>query len=179
MSKVFAIATLTLKEAYRKKVFLVLLVFALALVSSSAFFPVMDAETKIALVKIWSVRAITFFSALVAIFLASVSIPSDVDERRIYTLVSKPVSKPVIFLGKFIGFAMVIAIFLLVTGAITRVYIRLVQITSSGNVALESKPQILADTVKRKNAERKGEEDFYRLKGNIKSSLIWAFTDIN
>lgn len=179
MQRVFAIAILTLKEAYRKKAFLVLLVFAVALASSSAFFPVMDAGTRISLVKIWSVRAMALFSALIAIFLSSVSIPSDVEEKRIYTLVSKPVSKADIFLGKFIGFAFVVAIFLLVTAIITMLYIRIVQYTSPEKITLDAKPQIFADVVKRKKAERKEGEDKYRLAGNTQNSLIWVFKGLN
>lgn len=179
MQKLKAIVWLTIKEAYRKKVFAVIILFAIALVSSSAFFPVITPESKLRLVEIWSIRAISFFAALVAVFIAGVSIPSDIEEKRIYTLASKPLSKTALFLGKYVGFTLVIGFFILVMGIITIGYIRITQL-SVENVKLIAKPKILKDEIKTYKAEmrEKDGEILYGLFGSEYNVLGWHFSNL-
>jgi len=119
-----AIASMTLVEASRRKAFTILALFAVALLSSAAFFPAVEMKARLRLLEAWSLRAASLFTALVALFFSGFSLPSDFETRRIYLLVTKPVSKVTVFLGRFLGFALLLAVFLGIMGILTTVFIR-------------------------------------------------------
>ena len=91
--QLWAIATLTLREAVRRKTFLVLVFFAVALLSSMTFLASVDPSSRLRLLEMWSLRATVFFAALVAIFLGAFTLPHDFEEKRIHVVATKPVSK--------------------------------------------------------------------------------------
>lgn len=125
-AQLWAVARLTLQEAARRKIFTVLLLFAVVVLSSATFFPMIDdLEARLRLIQLWSLRATVLFSAIVAVFVAGHSLPSDMDQRRIYTLATKPLSKIVLFLGRALGFALLLGIFLAIMGSVTVAYLRL------------------------------------------------------
>ncbi len=128
LARLWAVARMTLLEASRRKVFAILLVFTAALLSSAAFFPSVSMEGRLRLVETWSLRAASLFTAIVALFLAGFSLPGDFEQKRIYLLVTKPVSKGVIFLGRFVGFALLLAVFVGAMGLVTLAFIRSVQL---------------------------------------------------
>jgi hypothetical protein len=126
LSRLRAVAALTFLEAVRRKVFLIVIIVGAAIVSSAAFLPAVDAAGRLRLIEIWSVRTVTVFCSLGAIFLAGFSLPGDFEQRRIYTLVTKPIHKGTLFVGKFLGFVLLMAVFLLMMGVITLVYLRII-----------------------------------------------------
>ncbi|HXG60525.1 MAG TPA: hypothetical protein VNO22_04045 [Planctomycetota bacterium] len=129
-AQLWAIATMTLLEARRRKVFAVLILFALALLSAVAFFPSVAPEGRLRLVEIWALRAAAVFTAIVALFLAGFSLPGDFEQKRIFLVVTKPVPKGLVFLGRFAGFALLLAIFVATLGAVTVFFLRVVSWTS-------------------------------------------------
>lgn len=130
LGRLRAVAALTFLEAVRRKVFLIVLIVGAAIVSSAAFLPAVDASGRLRLVEIWSIRTVTIFCSLGAIFLAGFSLPGDFEQRRIYTLVTKPIHKGTLFLGKFLGFLLLMAVFLAIMGVITLVYLRFIAAVS-------------------------------------------------
>ncbi len=130
LGRLRAVAALTFLEAVRRKVFLIVLIVGAAIVSSAAFLPAVDAVGKLRLVEIWSIRTVTIFCSLGAIFLAGFSLPGDFEQRRIYTLVTKPIHKGTLFLGKFLGFLLLMAVFLAIMGVITLVYLKFIAAVS-------------------------------------------------
>jgi hypothetical protein len=52
-------------EAVRRKAFVLLLFFGAAIVSSATFFPAIDAESRLRLIEVWSVRASLLFAVIV------------------------------------------------------------------------------------------------------------------
>ena len=129
-TRLWAVAVLTFREAIRRKIFLIVLIFAVALVGSAPFLPAMTGESRLRLIEVWSVRAAFVFSLILAVFLAGFSITGDIETRRIYTLVSKPIHKVTIFMGKFLGFTLMIGAFLGATGVLTMAYLRTVAAVS-------------------------------------------------
>lgn len=140
MEKILAVITLTYRETVRKRIFLVVALFALVLVLSSALFPAVNPENRVKLVEIWLVRGISFFGMIMAIFLVSTSIPSDIEDRRMYLLLSKPISKETFLAGKFLGFCFVIALFMAVIGIIGIIYLHLIDFISSDKSSNISHP---------------------------------------
>ena len=127
MKRILAVINLTYKESVRKRIFLIILFFAIALISSSAFFPVVDPAARVKLVETWAIRGISFFAMLIAILLAGVSLPDDIESKRIFILVTKPLPKESLLLGKLLGFIAVTALFIFSMALISLVYIRTVQ----------------------------------------------------
>lgn len=144
LGRLAAVAGLTFKEAVRRRVFLIVLIVGAAIVSSAAFFPTIDPSGRLRLIEIWALRTVTFFSCLGAIFFAGFSLPSDFENRRVYTLVTKPVHKGTLFLGKLLGFAALLVVFLVLMAAITLGYIRLVAALSADFPELAAYPQARA-----------------------------------
>lgn len=181
---IWSIACLTLKEASRRRVFSVLIVAGTAMASATTFFGVIEMEVKLRLIELWSLRVMTFFSALVAIFFAGFSLPSDMEQKRIYTLVSKPVSKISIYLGKYVGFLLLIGLFLLIMGVITVSYIRAVQVFAGPAFpALKAEPRHFTTSILMEGPGvlRHPEKSLYRLDvvdpsmGPERQRLVWRF----
>ena len=131
LGRLRAVAALTFLEAVRRKVFLIVLIVGAAIVSSAAFLPAVDPSGRLRLIEIWSVRTVTVFCSLGAIFLAGFSLPGDFEQRRIYTLVTKPIHKGTLFVGKFLGFLLLMAVFLGIMGVVTLVYLKVIAAVSS------------------------------------------------
>jgi hypothetical protein len=131
--RLWAIARMTILEAARKKVFTVLLLFGAALVASVAFFPAVGPDARLRLIEAWSLRAAGLFTAIVALFVTGFSLPSDFETRRIYLVVTKPVSKVTVFLGRYVGFFLILVIFLAVIGGLTLAFIRLTQLATGAS----------------------------------------------
>ncbi len=124
MNRIWAIATVTFKEAARKRVFLVLVLFAVALLVSSLFLPAMDLAARTKLIQGWGLKSIGLFGALIAIFLAGVSLPEDIEDRKLFTLITKPLSRLDVVIGKTLGFALVELVFFVAISAMCILYIR-------------------------------------------------------
>ena len=126
LGRLWAVARMTLLEAVRRKVFAILLIFAVALLAGTLFFPAVDSEARLRLLQAWSLRAATLFSAIVGLFLAGFSIPSDVEQKRVYLLATKPLPKPFLFLGRLLGFSLLLVVFIAATGLISTTFMRVV-----------------------------------------------------
>jgi hypothetical protein len=130
LGRLWAIASITLVEASRRKVFTILLLFALALLSSVLFFPAVDIDSRLRLIEVWSLRASALFTAIVGLFLAGFALPQDFEQKRIYMIVTKPVSKPLVFLGRYAGYALLLVVFIGAMGGITTGFLRIVKVFS-------------------------------------------------
>lgn len=142
--QIWAVALLTLREAARKKVFLVLLVFSIVLLAIFALMPGgADPQTRLRVVELWCLRSMTFFLAVIAIFLAAFSLPTEIEKRQIYLLASKPVSKVVIVLGKYLGYLVVL---LLALAIMLLIGIGILRLTQDPRF-LTCRPRIVAPRV--------------------------------
>lgn len=140
---VWTIARHTFKEAMGKRILVVSGIFALALVISAPYWPTMGEADRVKLVQDISLGAMTFLGVIVAVFISAYSLPSDIEEKRIFTIVSKPVRRHQILLGKFCGFLMVFAVVLGVMGVFSDVVIRSVSTSSRVRVTSAEAPIIV------------------------------------
>lgn len=108
MKKAWVIAVNTFKESLRKKTLYILLVFALIVIGASKFFSFLTAEEELKMIKDVSFSTIEFFGALIAIFGSLAALSGEIEKRTIYTLLSKPVTRRNLFIGKFIGMCLVL-----------------------------------------------------------------------
>jgi len=180
--RVWAIARMTLLEASRRKVFAILALFAIALLSSTAFFPSVEPAGRLRLMEVWALRAASLFTAIVALFISGSSLPSDFEEKRIYMLVTKPVSKATIFLGKLLGLSLLLAIFVATMGMVTMLFIRGVQLLSGPSfpsmVARERLSDGQFEALRPASLSDASDEKRSYVTADTAGALVWRFTGL-
>ena len=178
-ARLWAVARCTLLEAVRRRVFVVLVFFGAALVSATLFFPAVGAEGRLRLTQAWSLRAASLFTAIVALFLAGFSLPTDFEQRRIYLLVVKPVSKSLVFLGRFVGYALLLSLFVGVLAVTCALFMRAVSWFGGKDFPpLAAYPRDLARSIQHQNGQvvqDRGEELVAVASGGL---LIWNFENL-
>jgi hypothetical protein len=177
----WAIAQMTLLEARRRKVFTILLLFGAALLSSILFFPAVNMDSRLRLIEVWSLRASALFTAIVGLFLAGFSLPTDFEQKRIYMIVTKPVSKPFVFLGRYLGYVMLLAVFIASMGAITVVFLRTVKAFSGDKFPeLVAYPRLRATDFAHPGGERVtiARTEGGAVKFGADNALVWLYSGL-
>lgn len=115
LSRVTAIASNTLLELVRLKVFYFLLLFALLIIGSSFFTSRFTFQEQFQVLKDVSLGAMSIFTWLLAVLATAMLLPKDIEDRTLYTILAKPVPRFEYLLGKFLGvlFLLFIAISLM------------------------------------------------------------------
>lgn len=132
-NQIQAIAKLTLKENLRSKVFWILLLTGVAFNSIAILLPVVgDSADKLEFVESMCLKSITFFGMLTGAILSSTSIPKDIEDKSIFSIITKPVKRLNLFLGKVLGFIYIVGLTILFLGCFSVVVIRS---TASGHTA--------------------------------------------
>jgi hypothetical protein len=104
--RTFAMARLAITEAVRRKVLIAFVVF-LAILLFAGWFLDVKSDHPARLYISFVLTATNYLVLLLALFLAAFSIPNDIKNRTIYTVVTKPVRSTEIVLGRVLGFAAV------------------------------------------------------------------------
>lgn len=104
MRRVVALSKLGFKEAVRSRLFWVFLVFILPfLFPAKWFFPIKPEDE----LRSWVAVTSLFMNLLLllpAVLLAAFSIPNDIKNQNIYTVLTKPVERFEIVFGRFVGY---------------------------------------------------------------------------
>ena len=116
--RIAAITGNTLTELTRLKVFYVLLLFALVLIGNSIFMAQFTFQQEFQVLKDIGLGAMSLFTSLLAIVATARLLPQDVDDRTVYTILAKPVTRFEYLAGKLAGVLLLLAISLLVMGAL-------------------------------------------------------------
>ena len=117
IARVWALATNTLTELVRLKIFYFLLIFALLLIGSSVFLLKFSFQDQFQMLKDMSLGAMSIFTSLLAILATATLIPKDIEDRTLYTILAKPVSRLEYLLGKLFGVVLLLFIFMVIMGA--------------------------------------------------------------
>ena len=117
-SRIWAIATNTLLELFRLKVFYFLLIFALLLIGSSAFMIDFTFQEQFELLKDVSLGAMSIFSWLLSVLATAMLLPKDIEDRTLYTILAKPVPRFEYLIGKLLGVLLLLFISTLVMSVI-------------------------------------------------------------
>jgi hypothetical protein len=104
--RTFAMARLAVTEAVRRKVLIAFVVF-LAILLFAGWFLDVQSDHPARLYISFVLTATNYLVLLLALFLAAFSIPNDIKNRTIYTVVTKPVRSTEIVLGRVLGFSTV------------------------------------------------------------------------
>jgi ABC-type Na+ efflux pump permease subunit len=105
LNRVSVIGVNTLTEAVRQKVFIFLLVIGLVFIALAIFFAQynLGEQEQIKVIKDTCLGVISVISTLIAIVGTAQLLPSEVENRTIYTILAKPVRRFEFLLGKFYG----------------------------------------------------------------------------
>ncbi len=120
--RIWAIARLSWKEAVRGRVIWVFGSMALVFLFADWFVPAKAEDQLRSYVRVvyWSMTPLFL---LTAALLGSFSIPNDVKNNSIHTIVTKPVEKIEVVLGRFFGYAALLTIGLLVVSGLSLIYV--------------------------------------------------------
>jgi ABC-type transport system involved in multi-copper enzyme maturation permease subunit len=120
--RIWALARLSLKEAIRSRVVWVFAIMALVFLFFDWFVPYRPEDQVRNYVRViyWS---LTPLFLLTASLLGAFSIPTDIRNQSIHTIVTKPVEKFEIVLGRFLGYGMLLTIGLAVLTGLSLLYV--------------------------------------------------------
>lgn len=116
--RILAIGRTTFTELVRQKVFYFLLLFALMVIGNSAFLAKFSFQEEFQMLKDVSLGAMSVFLSLLAILATAMLLPRDIEERTIFTILSKPVPRHEYLLGKLLGVVILLALSTLVMGVL-------------------------------------------------------------
>ena len=116
--KIGALTTNTLTDLTRQRVFYFALIFALLLIGSSIFLARFSFQQEFQILKDVSLGAMSIMTSLLAVVATARLIPQDVEDRTVYSILSKPVPRFAYLLGKLFGVLVLLAISLIIMSAL-------------------------------------------------------------
>lgn len=102
-ARVWTIASNTLLELVRLKVFYFLLFFALIVIGISFFTSRLSFQEQQQSLKAASLGAMSIFTWLLSVLATAMLLPKDIEDRTLYTILAKPVPRFEYLLGKLTG----------------------------------------------------------------------------
>ena len=124
---VMSIAIYTWREGMRKKTLIGFLILSILVIFGSQFMTAFltttteqgsQSDLDVKLIKDICVTVISIFGMLITIFVSASVVPTEVENKVIYTVLSKPVRRYQYLLGKFVGVQMIIIINLALMGGL-------------------------------------------------------------
>jgi ABC-type transport system involved in multi-copper enzyme maturation permease subunit len=103
MTKLFAIAVNTVREAIRNKVLYSILFFAVLVVMLAAVFGAASIGDQMKFIKDFSLMSISLFAVIIAIVLGVSMLHKELGKKTILNILSKPVPRWQFIAGKFVG----------------------------------------------------------------------------
>lgn len=113
----WCIAVYTWREGIRKKTLVGFLILSLLVIFGASFMSAFldqttvgdaDSDIDLKLIKDICVTTISIFGMLITIFISASVVPNEVENKVIYTVLSKPVRRLQYLLGKFMGVQMIV-----------------------------------------------------------------------
>jgi len=120
--RIFALSKLAFREALRRRVLIVVVVFAVALLFGGWFLDP-DNSRPAELYLNFVLTSTKLLSMLLAIFLATISLPQDFKNRTIYTIATKPVTALELILGRIGGFVLIGTLLLALMGGASYLFV--------------------------------------------------------
>jgi Cu-processing system permease protein len=103
MTATALVALNVFRESVRDKILYNLVVFAVLLMAASYLLGQLTAGQDIKIIKDLGLAAISAFGLAIAVFVGIGLVWKEVEKRSIYSLLSKPISRPQLVLGKYAG----------------------------------------------------------------------------
>jgi ABC-type transport system involved in multi-copper enzyme maturation permease subunit len=107
---VVAIARNTIREALRDRVLFLFLGFAVVLLVSTKLFGMLTVGDEGKIIKDFGLAGIQFFSMLISVMMSVLLISREIENRTVFNILSKPVSRWQFLLGKYLGLVTTVAL---------------------------------------------------------------------
>ncbi len=120
--RVLALSRLAVKESFRRRVFVAVIVYLVVLLFAGWFLGT-DYTEPAKLYLSFVLTATTYLVVMMALFLSAFSLPADIGNKTIHTVVTKPVRAAEIVLGRILGFLFVGTMLLTVMGVASYVFV--------------------------------------------------------
>lgn len=187
--RIWSLTTLTIRESLRQKILFVFIIFAVLFMfagwflSGAADRPDLQVQSYIDFV----LKAISWLVIPIMLLLACWSLPEDIRLRTIHTVVTKPVYRIEIVIGRMLGFTLLGTAILVVMGGIGYIWITR-QVPEAARESLVSKVPVYGDIsfTNREGTPTKfginvGDIWMYRsyIEGATKASAIYKFKNID
>ncbi|QDU25475.1 hypothetical protein ETAA8_05430 [Anatilimnocola aggregata] len=144
LRRTLAIAKLSLQEAVRNRVLIAFGLFLVVLLVAGLFLDVKNSNPA-RLYLSFVISTTNYLLLLMTVFLSTFSIPNDIKNRTIYTVVTKPVRASEMVLGRIMGFMGIGSLMLLAMCAVSYVFI-LRGLTHSHEVVTDSFQAVVDET---------------------------------
>ncbi len=141
--RIGAIASNTLLELVRMKVFYFMLLFALLMIGSSAFMVQFTFQEQFQVLKDVSLGAMSIFTWLLAVLSTAMLLPKDVEDRTLYTILAKPVPRFEYLLGKLLGVLALLAIAIAAMSALFLLVLYTREQTVLAETRMSTSPELL------------------------------------
>ncbi len=120
--RTWALTSLAMKEAWRRRVVVSLVLYLVILLFASWFLRT-DNQEPAKLLLSFVLMATTYLVLGIALLLGAFSLPGDFKSKTIYTVVTKPVRAGEIILGRILGFSLVGTVLLVVMGGCSYIFV--------------------------------------------------------
>jgi ABC-type transport system involved in multi-copper enzyme maturation permease subunit len=128
MKKILTIAKHTFREAARDRVLYGLLAFAVVFIFTDIFFARLSLGDPV-MIKSFGLAGIYLFGLIITVFLGASIIQKEIERRTLYFILSKPVSRAELVLGKFFG---LLAAIVLTIALMAVIYLAVVALEGGG-----------------------------------------------
>jgi ABC-type transport system involved in multi-copper enzyme maturation permease subunit len=114
---IVTIAVNVFRESVRDKVLYNLVLFAILLMSTSYLIGQLTAGQDVKIIKDLGLAATSIFGLFIAVFIGIQLVAKEVERRSIYSLLSKPIARHQLLLGKYAGLLLTLAVNLAIMAA--------------------------------------------------------------
>src|SRR3954465_3944618 len=117
LGRIGALASNTILELIRLKIFYILLLFACGLIVFSLVLVQQTFQEQFQILKDASLGAMSIFTWLLAVLATAMLLPKDLEDRTLYTILAKPVPRLEYLLGKLLGVMLMLLLAVLLMSA--------------------------------------------------------------
>src|SRR3954471_24694480 len=170
--RVWAISSVCFAESVRRKIWLITPLAIVGVIVVAQLQRPMDERDAIRQTIKFCLFATGLLVTITAIILACTNLPREIENRVIYTVVTKPTTRLEIVLGKILGFARVSALILLIMGLFSWIYLHVRAWRFDAGIRERLNTAGLVDPVSRPTLE------YYRDAGLLTARAMALTTDM-
>lgn len=147
--RIWTLATHTMTQLLRMRILWFLAIFCLLVLAAAFIFPKQSPQQQLKQLKDWALGAMHVSSIIFAIASTALLLPRDLEDRTLYTILSKPVPRYEYLMGKLLGVLLLIGgalIFMDVVFSLV-LWVKQILIAASQIAALQSEQSATAENV--------------------------------
>lgn len=185
--RIWALAILAFKESFARRVLYVLGVFAVLFMAANLFLRTPDADVPAKPYVSFVLMAVKWLLIPVALLLACWGLPADIKDRSLHTVVTKPVRRSEVVVGRMLGYGLVATLVLAIVAPLGWLWIKRV-VPPRSQAQLTSRVPIFSDEfhfldrngVEQKQGLNVGDIWDYRsyIEGQTQSRAVWEFSGL-